>query len=184
MNEIEFTTAMYEPADLPAHTSDTVDRFADWSPDQLVHCHSSLQRIYEYWSVRRGARLMPARGDIDPIDLKELLPLLILIDVVPGPRRYVYRLVGTHEVEMRGSDPTGKAVDEAYYGESAESTIHYLDRVVGTRQPVLYRGIYQPLRTRMQREDVLFLPLSSDGETVNMIMVLGHIDWMKDAQRI
>ena len=126
---------------------------------------------------------MPARSDIDPIDLKALLPLLILIDAVPDPRRYVYRLVGTHEVEIRGSDPTGKAVDEAYYGESTDTTTAYLDRVVSTRQPLLYRGTYQPLRTRTQREDVLFLPLSSDGETVNMIMVLGHIDWMKDAPR-
>jgi hypothetical protein len=175
---------MYEPADLPAQTSDTVGRFADWSPDQLLHCHSSLQRLYEYWAARRGDRLMPARGDIDPIDLKELLPLLILIDVVSDSRRYVYRLVGTHEVEMRGSDPTGKAVHEAYYGESSDTTTAYLDHVVRTRQPLLYRGIYQPFRTRTQREDVLFLPLSHDGETVNMIMVLGHVDWMKDAQQL
>ena len=131
----------------------------------------------------RGARDAVARGDIDPIDLKKILPLMILIDVVPDARRYVYRLVGTHEVEMRGSDPTGKPVDEAYYAEAAGDTAYYLDRVVRTRQPVLYRGTYQPLRTRTQREDVLFLPLSKDGEAVNMIMVLGHIDWMKDVKR-
>ena len=53
------------------------------------------------------------------------------------------------------------------------------------RQPVLYRGTYQPLATRTQREDVIFLPLSNDGETVNMIMILGHIDWLVQvAQRI
>ncbi len=126
---------------------------------------------------------MPARSDIDPIDLKALLPLLILIDVVPEPRRYVYRLVGTHEVELRGSDPTGKVVDEAYYGESTDTTTGYLDHVVRTRQPLLYRGTYQPLRTRTQRDDVLFLPLSSDGETVNMIVLLSHTEWMKDEPR-
>jgi hypothetical protein len=174
---------MYEPVDRPADMPDTAERFTAWSPDQLAGCHSSLLRLYEYWSVRRGARPMPARGDIDPIDLKALLPLLILIDVVPDSRRYVYRLVGTHEVEMRGSDPTGKTVDEAYYGESTDVTTGYLDHVVRTRQPLLYRGTYQPLRTRTQREDVLFLPLSQDGETVNMIMVLGHIDWMKEEPR-
>ncbi len=127
---------------------------------------------------------MPARSDIDPIDLKAVLPLLILIDVVPDPRRYVYRLVGTHEVEIRGFDPTGKAVSEAYYGESTDVTTGYLDQIVRTRQPLLYRGTYQTLRTRTQREDVLFLPLSQDGETVNMIMVLGHIEWLKDERPI
>lgn len=124
---------------------------------------------------------MPARSDVDPVDLKALLSDLILIDVVPDARRYIYRLVGTHEVEMRGRDPTGKSILDAYYGESAEDTTVYLDRVVQTRQPVFYRGTYQPLRTRTQREDVLFLPLSTDGETVNMIMLLSHTDWVKDA---
>jgi hypothetical protein len=125
---------------------------------------------------------MPARSNIDPVDLKPILPVMILIDVVPDPRRYVYRLVGTHEVEMRGSDPTGKPVEEAYYAESAEDTTYYLDRVVRTRQPVLYRGTYQPLSTRTQREDVIFLPLSNDGEAVTMIMVLGHTDWVKESR--
>jgi hypothetical protein len=155
-----------------------------WSPEQIAGCHPSLQRLYEYWESKRLGRVMPTRGDIDPIDLKGLLPLLILIDVVPDPRRYVYRLVGTHEVEMRGGDPTGKSVVEAYYGESADDTMVYLDRVVHTRQPVLYRGIYHPWNTRTQREDVLFLPLSRDGETVTMILVLGHVDWVKDEARL
>lgn len=158
--------------------------FAPWSPEQMAGCHPSLQELYEYWDRKRGSRLMPGRGDIDPVDLKTMLPLLILIDVVPDPRRYIYRLVGTHEVEMRGGDPTGKAVAEAYYAESAEDTARYLDHVVTTRQPVLYRGIYQPLSTRTQREDVLFLPLSKDDETVTMILVLGHIDWVKDETKL
>ncbi len=184
MHESEPSISMFESSDPLAPIPGTVEVFAEWSPTLLADCHSSLQELYEYWAAQRGARSMPARSDIDPVDLKKILPLLILIDVVPDPRRYIYRLVGTHEVEMRGGDPTGKPVDEAYYAESAGDTAYYLDRVVRTRQPVLYRGTYQPLRTRTQREDVLFLPLSKDGETVNMIMVLGHIDWMKDAKRV
>jgi hypothetical protein len=157
---------------------------AEWSPTLLADCHPSLQNLYNYWDARRGTRAMPARGDIDPVDLKSVLPQLILIDVVPDARRYIYRLVGTREVEMRGGDPTGKPVGEAYYAESAEDTAYYLDCVVRTRQPMLYRGIYQPLSTRTQREDVLFLPLSKDGEAVNMILVLGHIAWMKDERQV
>jgi hypothetical protein len=153
---------------------------AAWSPDSLADCHSSLRDLYAYWNQRRGTRAMPARSDLDPIDLKAVLPLLMLVDVVADERRYVYRLVGTREVEMRGSDPTGKAVKDAFYAESADESTWYLDQVVRTREPVLYRGTYQPLSTRTQREDVLFLPLSKDGEAVNMVMILGHIDWMKD----
>ena len=180
MRESEPDSLMRDPLERSVPMPGLSEVFADWSPDQMAGCHASLRALYGYWNAKRGSRLMPTRGDIDPVDLKSLLPLMILIDVVPDLRRYVYRLVGTHEVEMRGGDPTGKAVDEAYYGESAESTMSYLDRVVHTQQPVLYRGIYQPLSTRTQREDVLFLPLSRDGQSVTMIMILGHVDWLKD----
>lgn len=127
---------------------------------------------------------MPARDDIDPVDLKPLLPHLILIDVVADERRYVYRLVGTHEVSMRGSDPTGVAVKDAYYAETADETLAYLDRVVSTREPVLYRGTYRPNRRRVQQEDTLFLPLSRDGAAVDMILIYGHIRWLKDEDRL
>lgn len=184
MDESEPSIAMFEREQPPALAAATREIVAACSVDLLAGCHPSLQMLYEYWTARRGRRAMPARSEIDPIDLKTLLPLLILIDVVPDPRRYVYRLVGTHEVEMRGADPTGKPVEEAFYGESAEETVDYLDRVVRTRQPLLYRGTYRPLRTRTQHDDILFLPLSNDGETVNMIMVLSHTDWVKEEPRI
>lgn len=180
MDESEHSTTMIEPGDPLAPIAGSIVPLAAWSPDLLADCHASLRQLYTYWDMRRGPRPMPARGDLDPVDLKQLLPMLILIDVVADARRYIYRLVGTHEVEMRGRDPTGKSILEAYYGESAEDTTCYLDRVVRTREPVLYRGTYQPLTTRTQRDDVLFLPLSRDGEAVNMILLLSHTDWVRD----
>lgn len=183
MHEGEPNTSILEAGDQPSPIAGMGDVFVPWSPDLLADFHPSLRKLYEYWNAKRGGRAIPARGDIDPIDLKPLLPLLILIDVVPDPRRYVYRLVGTHEVEMRGGDPTGKPVEEAYYGESADEATYCLDRVVRTRQPVLYRGTYQPLSTRTQQEDVIFLPLSKNGEAVNMIVVLGHTDWVRNETR-
>jgi hypothetical protein len=180
MDDSETSTAMFEPGDPLMPIAGNVAPLAAWSPSLLADCHVSLRRLHEYWDQRRGTRARPARSDIDPVDIKQLLPMLILIDVVSDARRYTYRLVGTREVEMRGRDPTGKSILEAYYAESAEDTTFYLDRVVQTREPVLYRGTYQPLTTRTQRDDVLFLPLSKDGEAVNMIMLLSHTDWVKD----
>jgi hypothetical protein len=181
MHDSKLLAALLRRADRAGRSADAL---APWSTDQLVGCHATLLTLYDYWNAKRGVRLMPARTDLDPVDLKPVLPKLILIDVVPDARRYVYRLVGTQEVEMRGSDPTGKPVAEAYYAESAGDTARYLDHVAHTRQPHLYRGTYQPLRTRTQHEDVLFLPLSQDGENVNMIMVVSHADWVKDEPRL
>jgi hypothetical protein len=154
-----------------------------WSPAELEGCHASIVKLHDYWRSKCGDRAMPARRDIDPTDMRGLLPNVILVDVVDDARRYVYRLVGTHEVEMRGSDPTGKPVREAFYAESAEDTLRYLDRVVATARPVLYRGTYQPTSTRTQTEETLFLPLSNDGAKVNMILIYGHTSWVRDEER-
>ena len=181
MHDSKLLAALLRRADRAGRSADAL---APWSTDQLAGCHATLLTLYDYWNAKRGVRPMPARTDLDPVDLKPVLPKLILIDVVPDSRRYVYRLVGTQEVEMRGADPTGKPVAEAYYAESAEATMAYLDHVARTRQPVLYRGVYQPLRTRTQQEEVLFLPLAQDGETLNMIMVVSHADWVKDEPRL
>ena len=170
--------------DIHSLMPNSIEPLVDWSPSKLVDCHATVRGLYDYWDAKRAGRSMPARGDLDPADLKRLLPHLILIDVVADERRYVYRLVGTREVEMRGVDPTGKAVRDAYYAESAEETLLYLDRCVQTGEPVLYRGMYRPTSTRTQQEDTIFLPLSKDGENVDMILIFGHIQWLRDEKTL
>src|SRR3954471_8865936 len=87
---------------------------------RVAASHESVRAVYEYWRGKAAGRAMPYRADIDPAELKPVLPALMLVDVVPDPRRFVYRLVGTHEVAGRGRDPTGLSVAEAFYGASAE----------------------------------------------------------------
>jgi len=41
--------------------------------------------------------------------------------VVDDDRRYVYRLVGTREVAMRGKDPTGQSMIEGFFAPNLEA---------------------------------------------------------------
>jgi hypothetical protein len=133
---------------------------------------ASLQRIYGYWQAKRGGRPMPRRADLDPTEIPpRLLPGITLVDVVSDPRRYVYRLVGTKEAEVRGYDPTGKSVAEAYFGENAEDATECYDRVVATGAPVLDPVPFLERRRGYRGAESLFLPLSNDGVAVNMIIV-------------
>lgn len=138
--------------------------------DWRSSCHPDTLRVLNYWDEKRAERLMPSRADIDPADLKAYLPHVTLVDVVDDERRYVYRLVGTREVELRGNDPTGKSVTEAYFATTAASALANYDRVVETRAPFYTADPYQVVDRYVGVED-LFLPLSNDGEHVNMIMV-------------
>jgi hypothetical protein len=140
--------------------------------EELKSYGANLRLIYAYWAGKRGSRSMPRRADIDPTEIPpQLLPGVMLVDVVPDSRRYVYRLVGTMEAEVRGYDPTGKSVGEAYFGENAEDGMKCYDRVVEARAPVLDPQPFLERRRGYKGAESLFLPLSNDGVAVNMIMV-------------
>jgi len=138
-------------------------------------CHPHTIAIHEYWLRKCGARRMPARTDIDPTEMApKWLPGICLVDVVPDERRYVYRLVGTGEVEVRGEDPTGKPVGENFFGFSAEDALSCYDRVVQRRAPFLDASPFRAVTGRYVTEETVFLPLSDDGINVNKILVFAH----------
>jgi hypothetical protein len=149
-------------------------------PDWLATTSDDIQALYRYWKTKAGPRRMPARRDIDPLDLVALLPSIMLVDVLTPPQdgaspahgHYVYRLVGTREVEMRGADPTGKPIATHGLGGMTDLALRNYDKVVRTKRPFLDRnedGIQ--VHHRFQDLDCAFFPLSSDGDRVDMVLV-------------
>jgi hypothetical protein len=99
-----------------------------------------------------------------------LLPNIMIIDVVDDPRRFVYRLVGTGEVQLRGRDPTGKSVRDGYFAASPEAAEARYERILKSRAPYYEEDNFQVV-DRYVCEANLFLPLSDDDATVNKILV-------------
>jgi len=152
--------------------------FKDVTPEEIrgriAACHRTVQAMHEYWLGKRGDRAMPARADIEPAEIKKLLPMVMLVDVTADARRFVYRLVGTQEVMERGGDPTGKSVAEAYFGGSLDETLSCYDYVVQKRAPFCYRDPYAASDGQIQNDDIIYLPLSDDGASVNIVLVYTH----------
>src|SRR5690349_16148090 len=54
-----------------------------------------LRQAFDYWESKRAGRTMPARRDLDPVDIPALLSWLMLIDVIRKPTLdFRYRLIG------------------------------------------------------------------------------------------
>jgi len=140
-------------------------------PDFIADCHERVRALYRYWDGKRNGRLMPSRADLDPLEIPKYLPDICLVDVVSDARKYVYRLIGTNEAAMRGRDPTGMAVGEGYFGTSKESVFLNYDGVARTRAPRIDRDPSITSDDRFIQHESIFLPLSDDGEIVNMILV-------------
>ncbi|WP_119304699.1 PAS domain-containing protein [Dongia deserti] len=139
------------------------------------NCHQDTLALYGYWLEKCRGRRMPARSDLDPIEMpRAVLPGICLVDVVPDERRYVYRLVGTGDVEVRGYDPTGKSVAEGYFAPTPANAIACYDRVVATKVPLLDAEPFMAPNGRYVTEETLFLPLSEDGINVNMVLAFSY----------
>lgn len=136
--------------------------------DEIVN--PRLQRLYDYWCERRGGRRFPARADIDPVDLAFLLGNLILIDVIEGePPGFSIRLHGTNLVQRAGYELTGKMLNELPDGEFRRLAMQTFAVVAKTGEP--FRGYRdRVLDDRTHRYETLILPLSKDGERVDMLL--------------
>jgi hypothetical protein len=138
--------------------------------DWKTKCHPNVLKMLAYWESKLNGRSMPRRSDIDPAEMVGLLPNVMIIDVVADERRFVYRLVGTGEVQLRGHDPTGKSVRDGYFAATPEVAEARYERVLKTRQPYYEEDNFQ-IVDRYISEANLFLPLSDDDVTVNKILV-------------
>lgn len=135
-----------------------------------------LIRFYDFWAALRGDRAMPSRKDLDPLHIPpEFLPNLMLIDVLSEPRRYRYRLVGTHVTTASGEDRTGQTFEKVGFFKVHPVVLEQYDRVVNTGQPLHSLEPFTNFISGSTYDvDRLLLPLSSDGRTVDMLIVLFH----------
>jgi hypothetical protein len=135
-------------------------------------CRPETVTLYNFWRAKCGTRRMPRRADIEPWEIPpRLLPCISLVDVVKDERRYVYRLVGTADVQVRGHDPTGRSVIDGFFGPDADNALSCYDTVVKTRAPLLDPEPFLATNGRYATEETIFLPLSDDGTHVNKILV-------------
>jgi hypothetical protein len=128
------------------------------------------QRLLDYWRTKRGTRAMPGRGDIDPTELREHLGNLLLIDVEHAPLRLRYRLLGTRITELMQRDNTGKYYDEIYGPDLLEAIYESFRWIFENRAPLRTHGEAFYPDKNFYAYEVLNLPLSHDGETIDMVL--------------
>lgn len=162
---------------MPAEEQGTNNRCLDES--FLAHCDERIRDVYRLWKRKCGASGLPLRKDINPAEMVPFLPNIMLVDVVwPGPR-FRYALVGTGEVAHRGTDPTGKWLEEAYSGVDGG----YCDgnyRYVAMSGKHLYDMSPEPTAMgNLADVQALFLPLTKDGKNVSSVMVYGVVKMIR-----
>ncbi len=131
-----------------------------------------LARLYDYWVSRSREGRIPSRAQIDPLDVPELLPIVFLVDVVwaKGEPDFRFRLVGSKITEIVGSDPTGRNFSSFYDEANLAPMTELYSRVASLGEPFVNNSSAPFSDKDFVKLARLLLPLSEDGEQVDMIL--------------
>lgn len=139
----------------------------------MIDLKSPINRsALAYYMERKTDERLPSRADIDPVSMRKFLARVILVDVLRDPELdFRFRLVGTYYQDFWSNDPTGRTLRNCD-GTGPGSTIwDTLEDTITDKMPrtttIKYVG---PLKDFYDVEDCI-MPLSSDGDTVDMLFV-------------
>lgn len=138
-----------------------------------------LLALLRYWQSKcHSSGRLPARADLDPLELRGLLPNIYLIDVLPSgmPDRWRFRvrLLGEKHVEVYGPGLVGKVIDDVFPPAVAAEFNRLYATVVRRRGPVVNHGRVSWLRNKEFLEyEGMHAPLASDGVSIDCIFGAG-----------
>lgn len=151
---------------------------ADLGERQPLPVHARFLGMLDYLAQVAPAGRLPGRQHIDPCDFPHLLGLVNLVDVERHDTGmcFRFRLVGEEQNRAAGRQIMGLVVEEAVVPELVPRINGNMTKVVETQVPV-YDCFPMPHPDRefidSQR---MYYPLSSDGETVDVILILNGYD--------
>jgi hypothetical protein len=136
---------------------------APWDPD--------LRALHKLWLAKCGYRQLPSRADFDPSEFKSLLPDFFIYNVGPTEGSFTVRLIGERLQDFIGTNVRGKSAGSAFQPEGTTALVRILDLAVEQRVPIFRIGRAYFSRDRSyQQFEACLLPVSADGETVNMVL--------------
>lgn len=136
-----------------------------------------LQNLLAYWRSKcSGDGKLPRRADIDPLELRGLLPNIYLVDVLPDGKFRV-RLLGEAHIAVYGPGLVGRVIDDIFPPDSADLFNRLYAAVVRRRAPIINRGQITWWSNReWMRFEGLHAPLAADGVTIDTIFGAGAFE--------
>lgn len=145
-------------------------RSEDATGDPASLQHPMLQQLYRYWDSKRSGRMAPRRADIDPADFYYAIGWVHLFDVSRGVEHFVVRVLAGQAERAFGLGVDFRTPEDAKDVEFHEMAQRDLRWVLANGKPLRSFHDVTTQRRRYRLEGVM-LPLSDDGQTVNMVLI-------------
>lgn len=144
----------------------------------------AVRELLAYWRskcrpAQDGGQIIPSRGDVDPSEIRGLLPSILIADVTIDPIRVRYRLAGTRICESFGANITGRWLHDLDVTGGVEFWCERYMEMILSRAPILGRTVGLLNGVECFRSDWALCPLidspATDGGAV--VQSLEIEDW-------
>jgi hypothetical protein len=142
---------------------------------------AELNALRGIWREKTKVKPIASRADFDARTIKPYMRNLSIMDVVDeaGVRRYRYRYMGSAIVEVFG-EQTGRYIDEFISPDRMARWRAAHDLVVVSGRPIRFVVNYASPQISYLSSECLMVPLSEDGERVNMLMSFVYLGPKRD----
>jgi len=126
-----------------------------------------VQRLHDYWLAVRGARSMPARRDIDAVQIWSLLPNIHVSEWHENPERVRYRVAGTEIVASIGREISGRWLTDFHTDpDDVAETMTLYRQVIARCAPIIGRTLGSMQRLGVDSFEWILCPLSEDDRSI------------------
>lgn len=122
-----------------------------------------FKKALAVWDAKRGDRFAPFRRDIDALDFSsDVLPRLMLVEVVHEPLCFRFRLTGTKADQIHERNITGLLTDDLQPSILADAMRRDFTWIVNSGQPQWVELVLTDLKGSRRQTRILRLPLLAD----------------------
>ncbi|MEI2300400.1 PAS domain-containing protein [Ensifer sp. MJa1] len=124
-----------------------------------MRSHTTIE-LFRYWNTIRGKRDLPRRDELEPSDIRTLLPNLFMLERDRNAG-ISFRLAGTHVCALFGLELRARQFGMLWLGAQAAKTQRIAGQVMTHRVPVMLSAKGRTADNREIEIETLLLPLAS-----------------------
>ena len=127
------------------------------------------QILFGYWNEVRRGRMAPARFDIEPSRISQILPETFILERVQSDR-YLFRLAGTRVCELCGREFRGVNLLDTFESEPAATLERLLAVATGQGAVIVLALEAKTAKGRRTPLEMLLLPLVHTDASVSRFL--------------
>lgn len=129
---------------------------------------TTAQTVYDYWSRVRADRDVPDRRDIEPADLRQILPDLFILERsdAPGP---IFRLAGTRVCTLFGRELRTTGFPRLFAPDVRAQVSRICANILTRRTPAILAASAYGRSAEPAGIEILLLPMTSQSAQADRI---------------